>query len=73
MTAAAEKAEGPKFPDVYVTLSGQDGNAMAVIGRVATAMRRAGHGAEVAAFMDEAMSGDYDHVLQTCMATVNVE
>lgn len=63
---------GVKFPDVSVRLTGGDGNAMVVIGKVATAMRRAGHGAEVAAFMDEATSGDYDHVLQTCMAWVDV-
>ena len=63
---------GVKFPDVSVRLTGGDGNAMAVIGKVATALRRAGHGAEVATFMDEAMSGDYNHVLQTCMAWVDV-
>ncbi len=55
-----------------VKLTGGDGNAMAVIGKVATALRRAGHGAEVADFMNEALSGDYDHVLQTCMAWVDV-
>ena len=72
MASAEAKAEGPKFPGVSVQLTGGDGNAMSVIGKVAQALRRAGHGAEVATFMDEAMSGDYNPVLQTCMAWVDV-
>jgi len=66
--------EGPKYPDVVVKLVGSDGNAFAVMGRVAKALRRAGTpNDEVAAFYAEATSGDYDHVLQTCMAWVVVE
>jgi hypothetical protein len=30
----------PKFPDVEVQLSGEDGNAYAVLGRVSRALRR---------------------------------
>ena len=69
---AEAKAEGPKFPGVSVQLTGGDGSARFVIGKVAQALHRAGHGAEVATYMDEAMSGDYNHVLQTCMAWVDV-
>ena len=58
----------PKHPDVVVTLTGQDGNAFAVLGRCREAARDAGLSEdEIAAFMDEAMAGDYDHLLQTAM------
>lgn len=62
-----------KYPDIEVQLTGQDGNAFMILGLVANAMRR--HGVppeEVAAFNDEATSGDYDHLLQTAMRWVEV-
>ena len=59
--------------DVKVQLSGQDGNAFMIIGRVTRAMRSAGIDSEVIEeFTEDAMSGDYDHVLQTCMKYVEV-
>lgn len=64
----------PRYPDITVELSGQDGNAMFIISRVRNALRRACvPKIEIDAFSSDAMSGDYDHVLQTCMAWVNVE
>ena len=58
----------PKYPDITVTLTGQDGNAFAVLGRCREAARDAGlSDEEIAAFMDEATAGDYDHLLQTAM------
>lgn len=63
----------PKFPEIVVQLSGEDGNAFAILGRVSKALRRAGHGDAVKAFMDEATSGDYDHLLNTAMQFVTVE
>lgn len=62
----------PKFPAVQVQLTGQDGNAFFIVGRVRTALEQAGHREEAETFFDEALSGDYDHVLQTCMAYVDV-
>ena len=63
-----------KFPEVTVELLDQDGNAFAIIGKTTKAMRRAGVEAEdIAAYRDAAMSGDYDHLLQVTMQTVNVE
>ena len=60
--------------DITVDLTGEDGNAFVLIGRVRREMRRAGVAKdEIDAFSREAMSGDYDHVLQTIMATVNVD
>lgn len=62
-----------KYPDVEVELCGQDGNAFAILGRVARALRQAGvEQAEVDAFHQEATSGDYDHLLQTCIRWVEV-
>ena len=58
----------PKYPDINVTLTGTDGNAFAILSRCREAARNAGlsHD-EIAAFMDEAMAGDYDHLLRTAM------
>ncbi len=68
-----EQNQGVKFPEVEVKLSGQDGNAFAIIGRVQAAMRRAKISAEdIREFRKEAMSGDYDYLLQTVMNTVTV-
>ena len=65
---------GVRFPDVTVTLIGEDGNAFSILGKVQKALRRGGASAEeVTEFVDEATSGDYDHVLQTVMSWVEVE
>lgn len=67
-----------KTPDELIKptieLLGHDSNAMAIIGTVRRALKRAGNGPKVVdAFQKEAMSGDYDHVLQTAMAYAEVE
>lgn len=56
-----------KLPDVQVRLVGEDGNAFSILGRCTRAMKRAGHTDQVATFLDEAKSGDYYHLLNTCM------
>ena len=62
-----------RFPEIEVELIGRDGNAWAVIGAVSQALRRAGvDKAERDEFIEEAMSGDYDHLLQTAMRWVEV-
>lgn len=63
----------PKFPQINVQLSDTDGNAHAIVGRTTRALRRAGVSeAEVNEFRDEALSGDYDNVIQTAMRWVDV-
>lgn len=63
----------PKYPQITVELTEQDGNAMVLLGLVVRAMKRAGlPEEEMDAFTTEARSGNYDHLLQTCMAWVNV-
>jgi hypothetical protein len=62
-----------KYPEVEVELTGQDGNAFAIMGRVAGALKKAGvPKEEVAEYMKESMSGDYDNLLQTAMRWVSV-
>lgn len=56
-----------------VKLVGSNGNAFAILGKVQLAMKKAGVSKEdIDKFMEEAMSDDYDHLLQVCMETVNV-
>lgn len=61
-----------KYPEIEVQLVGEDGNAFAIMGRVTKAMRRAGlPKAEIDLFHEECTSGDYPHLLQTCMKWVS--
>jgi hypothetical protein len=62
-----------KYPEIEVQLSGEDGNAFMLIGLVSRSLRRAGvSSSEIEVFSNEAMSGDYDNVLRTCMRWVSV-
>lgn len=62
-----------KYPNVSVKLTGRDGNAFAILGRVQKALKRAGASKEeVDEFIEEATSGDYDHLLRTCVKWVEV-
>jgi hypothetical protein len=70
--ARPEDPTQPRYPEVQVQLSGQDGNAFAILGRTAAALRQAGvPQEEIDSFFAEATSGDYDHLLQTTMAWVD--
>lgn len=56
-----------------VQLTGTDGNAFAILGKVISALKGAGYSQEeVAEFKKEAMSGDYNHLLATAMDWVDV-
>ena len=58
----------PKYSRITVALAGRDDNAFAILGRCRQAAAEAGlSDDEIAAFMAEAMAGDYDHLLQTAM------
>ncbi len=62
-----------KYPDVDVELVGQDGNAFVILGLVSKAMRRSGLTSEqISEYREEAMSGNYDQLLETTMRYVNV-
>lgn len=63
-----------RYPEVTVSLIGEDGNAFAILGKVNRALREHGVStAECDEFLEEAKSSDYDHLLQTVMKWVNVE
>ena len=65
--------EGVRYPDVEVQLTGADGNAFMIIGRVQKALRRANvSDEERERYTSEAMSGDYDNLLATTMRWVSV-
>jgi len=54
-------------------LVGQDGNAFVVLGLAQKAARRAGWTKEqIKVYLDEAMAGNYDHLLQVTMKHFNV-
>lgn len=63
----------PRYDDVHIRLVGEDGNAFSILGRVARALRRAGHGDVVEEFHAEATSGDYDHLLATTLMWVSCD
>jgi hypothetical protein len=53
-------------------LVGEDGNAFSILGRCVRAARAAGWSAErIAAFRDEATSGDYNHLLRVVQEAFN--
>ncbi len=57
-----------------VKLTGQDGNAFAIMGNVKRALKHAGADKEyIDKYISEATSGDYDHLLTVSMKYVNIE
>lgn len=68
----AESAE-TRYPEIEVQLSGSDGNAFMMIGKVSRELRRAGVDDDtIKQFQTEATSGDYEHVFATINRWVDV-
>ena len=66
-------SETPHYPDVTVQLSGEDGSAFAIMGRVDRALRLAGAPPkDLSAYHMEATAGDYDNLLRVTMRWVTV-
>ena len=59
--------------DAVVQLTDEDGNAFGILGRVRRAITRSNHPELADEFLTEATSGDYDHLLRTCMRYVTVD
>ena len=71
---AEEKKIKLEQTGIKVKLIGEDGNAFYILGKVQSALRRGGKGKEfIEAFTKEATSGDYNHLLCTCMKVCEVE
>jgi hypothetical protein len=69
-----QESDQPRYPDIQVQLTGQDGNAFAILGRTTGALRQAGlPQEEIDDYFAEATSGDYDHLLQTTMRWIQCE
>lgn len=62
-----------RHPDISVQLTGEDGNAFAILGRVQRAMRDGGlDQSEIDEYLAEATEGHYDDLLMTTMHWVDV-
>ena len=64
----------PKYKNITVQLTGQDGNAFAIMAKVSGALRKESvPESEVEQYLAESMEGDYDNLLRTAMSWVNVQ
>jgi hypothetical protein len=64
--------EGPEVVPT-VRLSGVDGNAYSILGKVSEALRE--HGADkkyIKKYFEESMAGDYDNLLRVAMKYSNI-
>lgn len=62
-----------KYEDVKVQLTGNDGNAFAIMAAVTKALAKAGVSREeIEQYQTESMSGDYDNLLRTAVKWVTV-
>jgi len=67
-----EREDMSKY-DIEVQLSGNDGNAFAIMGAVRSALKKAGATPqELEQYQEESMSGDYDNLLRVASQWVNV-
>lgn len=58
----------PKYPDVHVQLTGEDGNAFFILGKIQRILKKEKLFDSVwEEFYKEATSGDYNHLLATVM------
>lgn len=63
-----------KYPDITVQLTGNDGNAFAIMGAVKNALRRNKvPEKEIEQYIDESTEGDYNNLLRVAMDWVTVE
>lgn len=63
-----------KYPEISVKLVNEDGNALAIVARVRTALKQYGVPSDlIEKFTNEALSGDYVQVLTTVMEWVRVK
>jgi hypothetical protein len=63
----------PVYPDISVRLIGTDNHPMAIVAVLTKGLRDGGIGRdEIDRIVREALSGDYDHVLSTCLKYIRV-
>ena len=71
MTMTNERT--PPLTDAVVKLTDEDGNAFALLGHVRRAILNSNHPELAEPFVVEATSGEYYHLLATCLRYVTVE
>lgn len=54
------------------TLEGVDGNAFAIMGYTARALKNSGNAGLVHKLYEEAQAGDYDNLVQVCMRYIDI-
>ena len=63
-----------RYPQVVVKLTERDGNAFGVVGKVQRALEKEGlPESKIKEYLDDAMSGDYNHLLQVTQEWITVE
>ncbi len=62
----------PKYPHIVVQLSGEDGNGFAIVSKVRMALKRGVSEAVGLEYYNDALSGDYDHLISTTAKYVTV-
>ena len=64
----------PKYPDVVVQLTGEDGNAFSIMGTVSRELQKQAKVDQsvVDDYMEESIAGDYYSLLKTAMKWVTV-
>jgi hypothetical protein len=58
--------------DIKVKITGEDGNAFAILGKVSKALKKGGYSDLVSSYREEAMSGDYNNLIRVTMKYVDV-
>ncbi len=62
-----------KYPEIFVQLTGLDGNAFSIMGRVMDALKKADVSQEeIDEYYAQSTSGDYDNLLRTAAEWVSV-
>ena len=57
--------DGPRYPEIEVPITGQDGNVFFIIGRVTGALRKAGHADQIKNFTNHITdAGSYEDALE---------
>jgi len=66
------RSKMPKYPNIEVNLTNEDGNAFVILARCRVAAKKAGlTKEEIETFTNEAEKDDYDHLLQVCQRWFN--
>jgi hypothetical protein len=66
--------DNPRYPEIEVQLSGNDGNAFAIMGAVRKALKRGGVSSdEIAEYVKQSTAGDYDNLLRVAMSWVTCD